>query len=157
MYLMSVPVISIWRKSDQYSARYDQKSDGAVMLSPNHCGALGHIRLWKHAMLHSDSVRYRIAMRRMLLIPHQLRFWYKRAALTSVSGSAHFVNLAFRGIRCISCPFQWFQFGDNPTSTAQAMIKRVIVQWCCPPIRVVPWGTFACSYTHWTIPTIYAV
>ena len=66
--------------------------------------------------------------RRMLLIPHQLRFWYKRAALTSVSGSAHFVNLAFRGIICISCPFQWFQFGENRTSTAQDMIKRVMVQ-----------------------------
>ena len=45
MYLMSVPVVSIWRKSDQYSPRYDQKSDGAVMLSPHHGGALGHIRL----------------------------------------------------------------------------------------------------------------
>ena len=46
-------------------------------------------------MLHSDSVSYRIATRRMSLIPYQLRFWYKRAALTSVSGSAYFVNLAF--------------------------------------------------------------
>ena len=46
---MSVPVVSIWRKSDQYSARYDQKSDGAVMLSPHHKGAVGHIRLRKHA------------------------------------------------------------------------------------------------------------
>ena len=45
MYLMSVPVVSIWRKSDQYSARYDQKSDGAVMLSPHHGGAEKHIRL----------------------------------------------------------------------------------------------------------------
>ena len=45
MYLMSVPVVSIWRKSDQYSARYDQKSDSAVMLSPHHGGAVGHIRL----------------------------------------------------------------------------------------------------------------
>ena len=44
-YLMSVPVVSIWRKSDQYSARYDQKSDSAVMLSPHHGGAVGHIRL----------------------------------------------------------------------------------------------------------------
>ena len=44
-YLMSVPVVSIWRKSDQYSPRYDQKSDGAVMLSPHHGGAVGHIRL----------------------------------------------------------------------------------------------------------------
>ena len=42
---MSVPVVSIWRKSDQYSARYDQKSDSAVMLSPHHGGAVGHIRL----------------------------------------------------------------------------------------------------------------
>ena len=44
-YLMSVHVVSIWRKLDQYSPRYDQKSDGAVMLSPHHGGALGHIRL----------------------------------------------------------------------------------------------------------------
>ena len=38
---MSVHVVSIWRKSDQYSPRYDQKSDGAVMLSPYHGGDLG--------------------------------------------------------------------------------------------------------------------
>ena len=30
---MSDPVVSIWRKSDQNIARYDQKGDGAVMLS----------------------------------------------------------------------------------------------------------------------------
>ena len=45
MYFISVPVFLIWRKSDQYSARYDQKSDSAVMLSPHHGGAVGHIRL----------------------------------------------------------------------------------------------------------------
>ena len=44
-YLMSVPVVSIKRKSDQYNTSYDQKSDGAVMLSPHHGDALGHIRL----------------------------------------------------------------------------------------------------------------
>ena len=42
---MSIPVVSIWRKSDQYSARYDQKSDSAVMLFPHHDGAVGHICL----------------------------------------------------------------------------------------------------------------
>ena len=154
MYLMFVQVVSIWRKSDQYSARYDQKSDGAVMLSPNHGDVLGHIRLWNHAMLHSDSVSYRIATRRMSLIPHQLRFWYRRATLTTVSGSAYFVNLAFRGIWCISCPFQWFQFGENRTSTAQDMIKRVMVQWCCPLIMVVPWGTFVCERMNCSILTV---
>ena len=100
---------------------------------PHHGGAVGHIRLRAHTMLHSDSVTYGMATCRMLLIPHQLRFWYKLTALTSVSGSAHFVNLAFRGIRCLSCPFQWFQFGENQTSTAQDMIKRVMVlSWWCP-------------------------
>ena len=69
------------------------------MLSPHHGGALGHITLLARALLHFDSVRYRMAMRRMLLIPHQLRVWYKRAALASVSGSTHFVNLAFRLIK----------------------------------------------------------
>ena len=96
MYLLCFPVVSIWRKADQYNARYDQKSDGAVMLSAHHGRAMGHIRLLARAMLHSGSVRYRMAIRRrMSLIPHQLRFWYKRVALTSVSGSAHFVNLVF--------------------------------------------------------------
>ena len=151
---MSVPVVSIWRKLDQYSPRYDQKSDGAVMLSPHHGGALGHISSLARALLHSDSVRYRMATRRMLLIPHQLRVWYKRAALTSVSGSAHFVNLAFRGIRRISCPCQWFQFGENRTSTAPDMIKRVMTQGCCPPIMLVPRGTFVCERTHCSILTV---
>ena len=59
----------------------------------------------------------------MSLIPHQLRVWYERA-LTSVSGSAYFWNLVFRGITDISCPFQWFEFGENQTSTAHDMIKK---------------------------------
>ena len=70
------------------------------MLSPNHGGAMGHICLLARALLHSNSVIHGMATSRMLLIPHQLRVcWYKRAALTSVSGSAHFVNLDVRGIR----------------------------------------------------------
>ena len=125
------------------------------MLSPNHDPAVGHIHLWAHALLYSDSVMYGMATRRISLIPHQLRFWYKRAALTSVSGSARFVNLAFRGIRDISCPFQWFQFGENRTSTAQDMIKRVMLHWCCPPIMVVLWGTFVCENTQCSILTVW--
>ena len=58
MYLVFVPVVSIWRKSDQYSARYDQKNDSAVMLSPYHGRAVGDIRLLARKLLHSDSVRY---------------------------------------------------------------------------------------------------
>ena len=63
----------------------------------------------------------------MSMIPHQLRVWYERA-LSSVSGSAYFRNLVFRGIRDISCPFHLFEFGENQTSTAQDMIKRVTVR-----------------------------
>ena len=41
MYPLSFPMVSIWRKSDQYSKRYDSKSVAVVMLSPHHGGAAG--------------------------------------------------------------------------------------------------------------------
>ena len=36
---MAYPMVSICRKSDEYSARYDQKGVAAGMLSSHHCGA----------------------------------------------------------------------------------------------------------------------
>ena len=37
---MAYPMFTICRKSDEYSARYDQKDVAAVMLSSHHCFAV---------------------------------------------------------------------------------------------------------------------
>jgi hypothetical protein len=48
---MAYPMVSICRKSDEYSARYDQKGVAAVMLSLHQSGAAGESILVAHCSI----------------------------------------------------------------------------------------------------------
>ena len=65
---MAYPMVLICRKSDEYSARYDQKGVAAVKFSSHHGGAAGDY--FGSALHHSGSVRDRMGTRSMSLIQH---------------------------------------------------------------------------------------